>query len=262
MSVELSYNEDFFRFWRGRFVCNEAHAMSQRYVHFDVDELARLAADAVGSKACVGIEKYPDGMYNKAFLLRMEDGKQVVAKIPNPNAGGPHVVTASEVATMDFVSFDNVLCNVTGFDTLQLQTILGTPVPKVYAWSSRARENAVGAEYILMEKVPGIPRDKVWAGMEIGDRLTIVKAIARYQQTWMSVSFHQFGSFYYTQDLDMLAKQSPLFVDKDGTEITDQRFAVGPSTGREFFDDGRTALEFDRGPCELCAPENYSRNNY
>jgi hypothetical protein len=34
----------------------------------------------------------------------MDDGRQVVAKIPNPNAGRPHFTTASEVATMDFVS--------------------------------------------------------------------------------------------------------------------------------------------------------------
>ena len=77
--------------------------MSQRYVRFDLDELARLAAEVVGSKSCVSIEKYPDGMYNKALLLTMDDGNQAVAKVPNPNAGRPHRTTASEVATMDFV---------------------------------------------------------------------------------------------------------------------------------------------------------------
>ena len=90
------------------FVSHEAasllmNEMSQRYVRFDLDELARLAAEAVGSKFCVSIEKYPDGMYNKALLLTMDDGTQAVAKIPNPNAGRPHLTTASEVATMEFV---------------------------------------------------------------------------------------------------------------------------------------------------------------
>ena len=37
------------------------------------------------------------------MLLTMEDGTEVVAKVPNPNAGQPHFTTASEVATMDFV---------------------------------------------------------------------------------------------------------------------------------------------------------------
>jgi hypothetical protein len=79
--------------------------MSQRHVLFNVNQLASLAAEAVGAKSCVSIEKYPEGMYNKAMLLTMDNGTQVVAKVPNPNAGKPHFTTASEVATMDFVYF-------------------------------------------------------------------------------------------------------------------------------------------------------------
>ena len=45
-----------------------------------------------------------DGLYSKALLLTMDDGVQVIGKVPNPNAGIPHFTTASEVATMDFVS--------------------------------------------------------------------------------------------------------------------------------------------------------------
>lgn len=100
---EIAENEDWFKFTRGRFVVNEHYEMSQHYVRFNVQQLARIAARAVGSKACINMEKYPDGMFNKAFLLTMDDGNQVVAKIPNPNAGRPHFTTASEVATMDFV---------------------------------------------------------------------------------------------------------------------------------------------------------------
>jgi hypothetical protein len=101
--LDLQYNDDIFNFTRGRFVIDEAFEMSQRHVQFNVNELARLAAEAVGANICVKIKKYPDGMYNKAMLLTMDNGTQVVAKVPNPNAGKPHFTTASEVATMDFV---------------------------------------------------------------------------------------------------------------------------------------------------------------
>lgn len=84
--------------------------MSQRYTRYDIHALARLAAAAIGLKSCVTIEKYPDSMFNKALLLTMEDSKQVVAKIPNPNAGPCHFTIASEVATMDFV-LKHVLIN-------------------------------------------------------------------------------------------------------------------------------------------------------
>ena len=103
LGPECTSNEAYFRFTRGRFIYNEKHELSQRYVRFNVQELARIAAEAVGSKSCVGVEKYPDSMYNKALLLKMEGGAQIVAKNPNPDAGRPHVTTASEVATMDFV---------------------------------------------------------------------------------------------------------------------------------------------------------------
>lgn len=85
--------------------------MSQRYVRFDINELARLAAEAVGSQSCVDISKHHDGMYNKVFFLTMENGTQAVAKVPNPNAGRPHFTTASEVATMDFVYINFVFCS-------------------------------------------------------------------------------------------------------------------------------------------------------
>ena len=51
--------------------------------------------------------------------MTMEDGKQVVAKVPNPNAGQVHLITASEVATMEFVIRIALSINGTrGADTL------------------------------------------------------------------------------------------------------------------------------------------------
>ena len=131
-----------------------------------------------------------------------------------------------------------------------MRKILETPVPKVYAWSSRAQDNVVGAEYIIMEKLPGIQLSGVWADMGIEDRLTIAKAIARYQKAWMSVSFNKFGSLYYPEDLDG-STQSLSYTNLHDITVTDPRFAVGPSTARGFSDDGRSNVEFDRGPCKF-----------
>jgi len=102
-TADWNQNDDFFRFSRGRFVCDETHEMAQRHVQFDMNELCKTAANVLGSAHCRNVEKCADGMHNKAFLLTMDDGKQVVAKVPNPNAGRSHFTTASEVATMDFV---------------------------------------------------------------------------------------------------------------------------------------------------------------
>ncbi|KAI2964610.1 hypothetical protein CBS147323_6309 [Aspergillus niger] len=196
-----------------------------------MNELAKCAAEAVGFtfSDCVRIEKFSDGMFNKAFLFTMQDGTQVVGKVPNPNAGRPHYTTASEVATMDFVRNE-----------------LSTPVPKVLAWSSKADGNPVGSEYIIMEKVGGVQLDKIWPQMDIKKRFELIKTISRYQKAWMSKSFTQYGSLYFSSDLQ--DHRGCIIVNEDGSQSEYDRFAIGPTTGREFLDDGRIDVDFDRGP--------------
>ena len=102
-SHDWNKDQDFFRYTGGRFLFDEIKQLACRYVQFDMNELVHIAASSIASRSCMAVHKLPEGQYNKAFLLTMDDGKRVVAKVPNPNAGRPHYTTASEVATMDFV---------------------------------------------------------------------------------------------------------------------------------------------------------------
>ncbi|KAJ5155348.1 phosphotransferase enzyme family protein [Penicillium capsulatum] len=86
---------------------------------------------ATGSKSSTELQKLPEGNFSKVFLMKMDE-KDVIAKLPNPNAGRPHFTTASEVATMEY-----------------LREILNVPSPKVHAWSSSSN-TPVGAECIIM----------------------------------------------------------------------------------------------------------------
>ncbi|KAJ6076867.1 hypothetical protein N7499_008848, partial [Penicillium canescens] len=223
-----SINE-FFEYTRGRFVHNEEHELATRRVKFDMNELAKVASLSSGSSECVQIEKLPDGMFNKAFLFTMGDGTQVIGKVPNPNAGQPHLTTASEVATMDFVRNE-----------------LGTPAPRVLAWNSRASQSAVGAEYIIMEKVAGVQLKEFWHQMEIEEKFKIVKTISAYQKSWMSRSFTKYGSLYYKADME--DQEECTLVEADGMKVKEPRFVVGPSTGRDQIDFSRIDILFDRGP--------------
>jgi len=76
----------------------------------------------------------------------------------------------------------------------QARRFLDTPVPKVLAWSSKGQDTSVGAEYIIMEKAPGVDLERWWPSMQIKERYAVVKAIATYQKAWTSVSFKKFGS--------------------------------------------------------------------
>lgn len=107
MTPEDSQFEHFFRYTSGRWLWDEEQQLRDRYKAFDVSRLQTVAAQAVGSDSCASITKLAEGGFNKVFRLIMNDGKTVLARIPNPNAGPPFYTTASEVASMEFVSSPN-----------------------------------------------------------------------------------------------------------------------------------------------------------
>lgn len=80
--------------------------MQERYKKFNVPGLKSLAAKASGAQSCISMLKLAEGGFNKVFRLDMDNGEVVMARIPNPIVGPISRVLTSEVATMDFVSFD------------------------------------------------------------------------------------------------------------------------------------------------------------
>lgn len=87
-----------------RWLWNEREQLERRYLNFNLKALIRVAEDAVGSGSrCAEVTKLPEGNFNKTFVVEMQDGRQVIARLPNSNAGQSHFTTASEVATMDYV---------------------------------------------------------------------------------------------------------------------------------------------------------------
>ncbi|EEP77649.1 predicted protein [Uncinocarpus reesii 1704] len=218
------------RFTSGRWLWGERQQLAARHVPFDLAKLLALAATAVGSKSCVRIEKISEGQYNKVFSLTMNDGREAIAKLPNPNAGRPHFTTACEVATMDF-----------------LRNVLHLPVPKVYAWHSRAAENPTGAEYIIMEKQAGVILSDVWDDMSGNGKAHIIKQVVGIEQTLASTKFKRFGALYYKQDLPS-DNDTLLFVGGTGENIHSEKFVIGPTNHRSFFDFGKGELDIDRGP--------------
>jgi len=95
---------DIFAYKAQRWLWNEPSQLQRRYLKFNIAPLIHAAEKALGHGAkCVEMTKLPEGNFNKTLLLEMEDGREVIAKLPNPNAGRPYYTTASEVATMDYV---------------------------------------------------------------------------------------------------------------------------------------------------------------
>ena len=187
----------------------------------------------------------------------MSDDKQVIAKVPNPNAGRPHFTTASEVATMQFVgTITLVTLKVVELILFKLRDELGYPVPQVLVWSLRAQENTVGAEFIIMEKAHGVSLNSCWPNMGLGERWKIAQTVARFQQDWTSTYFPSYGSLYLSSDLS--GQPQPIDYFLKGAAATTSQYAIGPITGRDWNDDSRTTAEFDRGPCESGSKQTVS----
>ncbi|RAK95744.1 phosphotransferase enzyme family protein [Aspergillus ibericus CBS 121593] len=223
--------ESLYRYTSGRWLWNEKEQLSRRYVEFNLDELARIAMQVTGSQSGIQVQKLREGNFNKVFLITMDDNKEVIAKLPNPNAGRPHFTTASEVATMDYV-----------------RNVLNVPTPQVYSWSS-STENPVGAEYIIMEKSRGLELSKLWDGMPGSDKFQIVKQLVGFEKRLTSSRFPMYGSLYYAKDLPEVQPNQLVGIGSK-KDTVDTVFAVGPTTNRTFFDDGRDAVDVNRGPWE------------
>ncbi|EGE07154.1 phosphotransferase enzyme family protein [Trichophyton equinum CBS 127.97] len=171
--------DDIFRYTSGRWLINEKHQLDQRFVEFSIDKLCSRAAAIFGPKTkCVRVVKI-EGNSNKAFLLTMDDGNEVIAKIPCPNVGAPLLTTASEVATLKF-----------------LRSRISIRVPEVYAWDSDS-SNPVGAEYIIMEKICGVALAEKWESMNSLQRYEIINQIVKMEKEFRSLKLPAYGRFSY-----------------------------------------------------------------
>ena len=130
----------------------------------------------------------------------------------------------------------------------QVRNVLGIPTPKVYTWSS-STDTSVGAEYIIMERIRGLELSKLWDVMPGSEKFKIVKQLVEFEKALTSPQFPMYGSLYYAKDLPDV--QSSQLVDIESSkDNVDSVFAVGPTTNRTFFDDGRDAVDVNRGPCQ------------
>lgn len=103
---------------------NEENELEKRYLRFNLKGLLEIAIYVCdGAQDCIfrfyrvqqdltanyiqgtRITKCVEGLHNKAFILKMDNGSEVFAKLPNPNARPAHFSVASEVATRELVRY-------------------------------------------------------------------------------------------------------------------------------------------------------------
>ncbi|ETW85105.1 hypothetical protein HETIRDRAFT_237186, partial [Heterobasidion irregulare TC 32-1] len=214
-----------------RWIYNEAKQMKERYVEFDVIALQKVAADVAGAATCTSMEKFAEGSFNKVFLLRFDNNKEVIVRIPCPIAGPQNLVIASEVATLDYVA-----------------RYLHIPTPRVLAWSRDGSEFSVGVGYIIMERLPGVPLTKRWMDIRGDDFYELTERVVSMEKSFSDKRFSQIGSLYFKQDVAPELQARPLYAKDFPDDGASERYRIGPTVQREFWRGERSTMNIDRGP--------------
>ncbi|KAI2788557.1 hypothetical protein POX_e06576 [Penicillium oxalicum] len=162
---------ELFAYTNGHFLVDEENQFRRRYVRFDLDALCSTAALAGEDPSRVTAIEKMEGGFSKAFRMKRANGTEVIAKIPCRMAGPPSLTTAGEVAVLEYVK--------------KHTSIL---VPRVFAWSSDS-SNPVAAEYIVMEKAPGVPLFQVWGTMTEFEKLRLIKNLTQLEAQLATIKF-------------------------------------------------------------------------
>ncbi|KAH5628153.1 hypothetical protein HBI51_212280 [Parastagonospora nodorum] len=225
-------SHDYFHYTSGRWLWGEEEQLRERYRAFNVNELQKVAVGIAGSEKCVSMSKIGEGNFNKVFRLQMDNGSVLMARIPHPNAGPPKYTTTSEVATMDFA-----------------KSILDIPVPKIRAYCATA-DNPVGSEYIIVEEAQGIQLSKIWDTMDLKDQLGIVTELVAIDEKLLSASLNRHGALYHRKDSFPGCETAEItgnIMDSFKADVAN-RFVIGPTVDRAFWEKQRAAMAVDRGP--------------
>ena len=84
-----------------------------------------------------------------------------------------------------------------------LRTRLDIPAPRVFAWASRlGRDNPVGAEYIIMEKMQGESLATRWLSLATKELAEVIQKIVDIESRLFAARFSEHGSLYYKEDLE------------------------------------------------------------
>ena len=218
-------DESFFSYTAGRFLFNEMQQLKERYKRFSIPDLQAVAIKALQANKCTSMVKIAEGSFNKVFLLTMDMGQQIIARIPHPNAGPAHYTTASEVATMHY-----------------LRTKLQLPVPHVIGYSCDAT-NPVGSEYILMDRIAGVNLSAKWEALNDEKKGKIIDRLAQLQSKLLSVQFASYGNLYFTADVQTTLRASRMYTHESPDDRT---YCIGPTTERMFWEPDRAG---NPGPC-------------
>ncbi|KAI1800807.1 kinase-like domain-containing protein [Daldinia bambusicola] len=141
-----------------------------------IDSIVLTLQKAIDPRKQYIVQHHWNGAYTKMYRVSY-DRIHLILKVSLPVC--PRTMTESEVATLRWVDQNTRL-----------------PVPKVHCYDS-ARNNPIGFEWILMDRIDGTPLFECWGSTTQDAKERIVKQIAEYAAICFARQFNGVGNVYY-----------------------------------------------------------------
>lgn len=100
--IKLVQASDPYRYTTGRWLNHDNLRREARYVQFNFPALCKKVVDTCPGATKVIRYQKKEGGFNRVFILYLDNGERVVARMPFRIAGPPRLATNSEVATMAY----------------------------------------------------------------------------------------------------------------------------------------------------------------
>ncbi|KDN37881.1 hypothetical protein RSAG8_09855, partial [Rhizoctonia solani AG-8 WAC10335] len=149
---------------------------------FSLDKLNQVVSEYFGAPCT--LVKLDQGGYHKVYdVMSNTNSMAQNAVVRVASSAFPRDKLLSGIATLRYIAAHTTI-----------------PVPQVYQWNADAC-NPVGAEYMIMQKVPGIaPYGDRWESLPTETKLNVVKQVAEHLIILFSLRFEKAGSLYLSED--------------------------------------------------------------
>ncbi|KAF1957339.1 hypothetical protein CC80DRAFT_592624 [Byssothecium circinans] len=222
-AAQSDHNNELFEYTSGRWLYNESLRLRERHLPFNIPELKKAAAKCVDRPVTdiANLTKLAESTTNRVFEISFKDNSSILARMPYHICTPNRYKIASEVATLDFVRKH------------------GIAAPKVLGYE--IEENAVGTEYMFMEKMEGKPIGIAWFDLTKKQQGDVLFAFVEMEKKLFGMEIPACGSLYYARDL-------PSGVRRIEIPNAEGRLCVGPYASYEWWDGERREMDIDRGP--------------
>ncbi|KAJ8068370.1 hypothetical protein OCU04_003932 [Sclerotinia nivalis] len=206
-----------FLYTSGRWLHRDEKQRALRRVDFHFQELCRKVLSLCPDASHILSYEKKEGGCNKVLIFLLNDGKQIVARLPTRVAVPSALTTNSEVATITYVKAHTTI-----------------PVPHILDWSDDSR-NPIGSEYIIMKHVEGVQLQERWSAMSGSQYTKCVQAVCMTMQQLAALEFPAYGSIYF---------ENAPFDSKLKVPLS-EGFCIGPHCSTTYWDG--CASETERG---------------